>query len=49
MTGTAMDDVGNVTVLSSEAWLKRKEHYIDIAEKHLETCQYTHANRYVRQ
>jgi len=49
MTGTAMDDVRDVTVLNPEEWLKRKEKYIEIAEKHLETCQYKHANVYLRQ
>jgi WD40 repeat protein len=49
LTGTSMDDVGNVTVLGSEAWPKRKAEYAALAEKHLEACQYGNANFYARQ
>lgn len=49
VTGTVMDDLGNVTVLKPEAWQERKKQYIEIAEKHLKTCQYKDANIYVSQ
>ncbi|MDM8523359.1 hypothetical protein QUF80_08305, partial [Desulfococcaceae bacterium HSG8] len=48
-TGTAMDDAGNISVLSKDEWEARKEKYIEIAENHLKTCKYPKANMYVRQ
>ncbi len=49
VTGTATDDLGNVTALDPEKWLERKKKYIKIAEKHLNTCKYKDANIYARQ
>lgn len=49
VTGTVMDDLGNVTALTPEAWLERREKYIEIAEKHLKACQHKDANIYARQ
>ncbi len=49
VTGTFMDDLGNVITLNPEEWLERKERYIEIAEKHLEICQYKEANLYLQQ
>ncbi|RMD52511.1 MAG: hypothetical protein D6828_05635, partial [Nitrospirae bacterium] len=49
MTGTKMDDYGNVTVLSKDEWEKRKKEYIKIAEEHLKTCKYKEANLYLKQ
>lgn len=49
VTGTVMDDLGNVTALNPEAWQERKEKYIEIAGKHLKTCRYKDANIYMRQ
>jgi hypothetical protein len=49
VTGTKMDDIGNVTALNQEEWQERKKQYIAIAEKHLRTCKFKDANIYVRQ
>ena len=49
VTGTVMDDLGNVTTLDPDKWLERKKQYIEIAEKHLNTCKYKDANIYARQ
>jgi hypothetical protein len=49
VTGTVMDDFGNVSVLHPEEWTKRKTQYRKSAEKHLIACQYRDANLYLRQ
>jgi hypothetical protein len=49
VTGTLMDDVGNVSALPPEEWTKRKTQYRKVAEQHLITCQYRDANFYLRQ
>ncbi|HHT9110245.1 MAG TPA: hypothetical protein ACFYDZ_03685, partial [Candidatus Brocadiaceae bacterium] len=49
VTGTKMDDMGNVMALNQEEWQGRKKRYSSIAEKHLRTCKYKDANIYVRQ
>jgi hypothetical protein len=49
VTGTVMDDVGDVSTLTPEEWTKRKMQYRKIAEQHLMTCQYRDANLYLRQ
>lgn len=49
VTGTTMDDLGNVTALSPEAWQQKRVEYIERAEEHLKTCQYQDANIYLKQ
>jgi hypothetical protein len=49
MTGTTMDDYGNVAVLSEEEWKLQKEEYIKIAKEHEKECKYKKANLYLRQ
>jgi hypothetical protein len=49
VTGTVMDDVGNVSALRPDEWTNRKTQYRTIAEQHLITCQYKDANLYLRQ
>jgi WD40 repeat protein len=49
VTGTVMNDVGNVSALHPEEWTKRKKQYQKVAEQHLITCQYRNANLYLRQ
>jgi WD40 repeat protein len=49
MTGTAMDDAGNITVLTADEWLQRKDSYAAIAAHHLTTCRYRDANLYFKQ
>jgi hypothetical protein len=49
VTGTVMDDVGDVSTLPPEEWTKRKTQYRKIAEDYLITCQYKDANLYLRQ
>ena len=49
MTGTKMDDYGNVTALSEEEWKKQKTEYIKIAKEHEKECKYKKANLYLRQ
>jgi hypothetical protein len=49
VTGTIMDDVGNVSAIPPEEWTKLKTRYRTIAEQHLITCQYRDANLYLRQ
>jgi len=48
-TGTVMDDMGNINMLSTEEWIERKKKYIRICEKHLDTCRYKEANLYLKQ
>jgi WD40 repeat protein len=49
MTGTAMDDAGNIRALTAEEWLQRKNSYVVIAARHLTTCRYRDANLYLKQ
>jgi hypothetical protein len=49
ITGTTMDDAGNLTVLNPGEWEKRKGEYVGIAEHHLITCQYRDVNLYLKQ
>jgi hypothetical protein len=49
VTGTVMNDVGDISVLRPEEWTKRKKQYRKIAEQHLLTCQYRDVNLYLRQ
>jgi hypothetical protein len=49
VTGTVMDDAGNVSALPREKWTERQKQYRTIAEQHLITCQYREANLYLRQ
>jgi WD40 repeat protein len=39
VTGTVMDDVGNVSALRPEEWTKHKKQYRYVAEQHLIACQ----------
>ena len=49
MTGTTMDEAGNVAVLSPDEWERRRRSYVDIAARHLRTCRYPSENLYARQ
>jgi hypothetical protein len=49
MTGTMMDEGGNISVLTPELWQRRRQIYVDIAERHLTECQYRDANLYLKQ
>ena len=49
VTGTIMDDLGNISALPLEEWTKRKKQYREIAEQHLLTCQHRDVNLYLRQ
>jgi WD40 repeat protein len=49
MTGTQMDDYGNVAALSEEEWKLQKKEYIKIAKEHEKECKYKKANLYLRQ
>ena len=37
---------GNVGFLGREEWLKRRAQYIEIAEKHLQSCAFSKSNLY---
>ena len=49
MTGTTMDDAGNITMLTPDQWQQRKRAYIDIAERHLTKCRYQDVNLFAKQ
>jgi len=49
MTGTKMDDYGNLTVLTKDEWEAQKAEYIKVAEEHLKSCKYKSGNLYLRQ
>jgi hypothetical protein len=49
MTGTTMDEAGNITVLTLDQWQQRRDAYIDIAERHLTMCKHRGANLYLKQ
>ena len=49
ITGTKMDDYGNISALSADEWNVKKQKYIEIAEKHLKDCKYKNANLYLKQ
>jgi hypothetical protein len=45
VTGSVMNDVGDINVLRPDEWTKRKKQYREIAEQHLLTCQHRDVNR----
>ena len=49
MTGTQMDDYGNLAALNKDEWEGQKKEYIEVAKEHLKTCKYKKANFYLRQ
>jgi hypothetical protein len=46
VTGTAMDDFGNIRALDAQVWNERREQYIKLAEKHLQACEFETVNLY---
>jgi hypothetical protein len=49
VTGTVMDDVGNIRALRPKEWTERQRQYREIAEHHLLTCRHRDANLYLQQ
>ena len=49
ITGTTMDNFGNVSVLDSAAWNEKRTRYIAVASKHSSECKFSSANVYLRQ
>ena len=49
LTSTAMDDFGNLRALNSHEWTQKKKTYLQLAEKHLQTCEYKTVNLYKAQ
>jgi WD40 repeat protein len=48
LTGTTMDDFGNITALDYESWKNKREQYLRVAEQHARSCRYKEHNLYLR-
>ncbi len=46
LTGSTMDDYGNVRTLRPDEWTARRAEYASVAEQHLKECRFPKANPY---
>ena len=46
VSGTTMDDFGNIHILDSRTWNDRREQYLKVAQEHFINCQFKAANLY---
>ena len=49
LTGTTMDDFGNIRALDGTVWNHKRKYYIQVAEDHLRKCQFVTANLFETQ